>query len=88
MLFLWGSVLYRAGTGWHESAKTKRRFVARVQTLNAHCSVWLASFAARKNKPTVCHAECPWPQYQAERARCAGYGLVAKFARNSLISLK
>ena len=80
MLFLWGSVLYRAGAEWYRSAKTKRRFAARAQTLNAHCFVRFASFAAFKKKPTVYRAADQQPQYQAERARCAGYGLVAKFS--------
>ena len=83
MVLLWPPVLYRGGAGWHGTAKTKWRFAARAQTLNAHCLVYLASFAAFKNKPTVCHAKCPWPQCQAERAGCAGYGLVAKCVRNS-----
>ena len=80
MLFLCGSVLYRAGAGWYRSAKTKRRFAARAQTLNAHCFVRFASFAAFKKRPTVYRAADQQPQYQAERARCAGYGLVAKFS--------
>ena len=42
MLLLWGSVLYRAGTGWHGNAK------ARAQTLNAHCLVQFPFFAAQK----------------------------------------
>ena len=50
MLFLCGSVLYRAGAGWYRSAKTKRRFAARAQTLNAHCFVRFASFAAFKKR--------------------------------------
>ena len=80
MLFLCGSVLYRAGAGWHGNAKTKRRFAARAQTLNAHCFVRFASFAAFKKRPTVYRAADQQPQYQAERARCAGYGLVTKFS--------
>ena len=39
-----------------------------------------ASFAAFKKKVTVCRAGDQQPQYQAERARCAGYGLVTKFS--------
>ena len=46
MLFLLGSILYRAGTEWHGNAIKKRRFAAWAQTLNAHCSVRFASFAA------------------------------------------
>jgi len=42
--------------------------------------VRFASFAAFKKKPTVYRAGDQQPQYQAERARCAGYGLVAKFS--------
>ena len=79
MLFSWCLVLYRAGAGWHRSAKTKRRFAARAQTLNAHCFVRFASFAAFKKKPAVYRAVDQQPQYQAEWARCAGCGLVAKF---------
>ena len=89
MLFLWCLVLYRAGAGWYRSAKTKRRFAARAQTLNAHCFVRFASFAAFKKTPTVYRAVDQQPQYQAERARCAGCGLVAKFSskiNNSLNS--
>ena len=80
MLFLCGSVLYRAGAGWYRSAKTKRRFAARAQTLNAHCFVRFASFAAFKKRPTVYRPVDQQPQYRAERARCAGYGLVTKFS--------
>ena len=39
-----------------------------------------ASFATFKKKLTVYRAGDQQPQYQAERARCAGYGLVAKFS--------
>ena len=80
MLFLWGLVLYRAGAGWNGSAITKRRFAARAQTLNAHCFVRFASFAAFEKKVTAYRAADQQPQYQAERARCAGYGLVTKFS--------
>ena len=80
MLFLWPPVLYRAGAGWYRSAKTKMRFAARAQTLNAHCFVRFASFAAFKTRDTVYRAADQQPQYQAERARCAGYGLVTKFS--------
>ena len=80
MLFLCGSVLYRAGAGWYRSAKTKRRFAARAQTLNAHCFVRFASFAAFLKKVTVYRAVDQQPQYQAERPGCAGYGLVTKFS--------
>ena len=80
MLFLCGSVLYRAGAGWYGSAKTKRRFAARAQTLNAHCFVRFASFAALKKRDTVYRPGDQQPQYQAGRAGCAGYGLVAKFS--------
>ena len=74
MVLLWPPVLYRAGTGWHGIAKTKRRFAAQVQTLNAAVSLFLRHFV------TVYRAVHQQPQYQAERARCAGYGLVAKFS--------
>ena len=80
MSFLCGSVLYRAGAGWHGNAVKKRRFAARAQTLNAHCFVRVASFATFKKRPTIYRAGDQQPQYQAERARCAGYGLVAKFS--------
>ena len=50
MLFLLGSVLHRAGAGWHGNAIKKRRFASRAQTLNAHCFVRFASFAAFKNR--------------------------------------
>ena len=79
MLFLWLPVLYRAGTGWHGIAKTKRRFAARAQTLNAHCFVRFASFAAFKKIGAAYRPVDQQPQYQAERARCASCGLVAKF---------
>ena len=58
----------------------ERCFAGRAQTLNAHCFVRFASFAAFKKKVTVYRAADQQPQYQAERARCAGYGLVAKFS--------
>ena len=80
MLFRWGSVLHRAGAGWHGSTIKKRRFAARAQTLNAHCFVRFASFAALKTKNTVYRAADQQPQYQAEPARRAGYGLVTKFS--------
>ena len=80
MLFLCRLELYRAGAGWYRSAKTKRRFAARAQTLNAHCFVRFASFAAFKKGVTVYRAADQQPQYQAEQARCAGYGLVTKFS--------
>ena len=93
MLFLWCLVLYRAGAGWYRSAKTKRRFAARAQTLNAHCFVRFGSFAAFKKKPTVYRPVDQQPQYQVERARCADCGLVAKFGskitdRESKIKIK
>ena len=79
MLFLWGPVLYRAGTGWRGNAINKTAFCRAAQTLNAHCCVRFASFAAFKKKPTVYRAVDQQPQYQAKRARFASYGLVAKF---------
>jgi hypothetical protein len=42
--------------------------------------VRFASFAAFKKRPTVYRPGDQQPQYQAERARCAGYGLVTKFS--------
>ena len=39
-----------------------------------------ASFAAFKKMVTAYRPVDQQPQYQAERARCAGYGLVAKFS--------
>jgi hypothetical protein len=42
--------------------------------------VRFASFAAFKKKPTVYRLVDQQPQYRAERARCAGYGLVTKFS--------
>ena len=54
----------------------KTAFRRAAQTLNAHCFVRFASFAALKKKPTVYRAADQQPQYQAEQARCAGYGLV------------
>jgi hypothetical protein len=41
--------------------------------------VRFASFAAFKKKDTVYRPGDQQPQRQAERARCAGYGLVTKF---------
>ena len=79
MLFLWPPVLYRAGAGWHGNVKKKRRFASRAQTLNAHCFVRFASFASFLKSVTVYRVGDQQPQYQAERARCASYGLVAKF---------
>ena len=66
-----------------ENTKTKRRFAARAQTLNAHCFVRFASFAAFGKRPAACHAADPQPQYQPERARGAGCGLVAEFSSKS-----
>ena len=63
-----------------ETPYKKRRFAARAQTLNAHCFVRFASFAAFKKNVAVHRAADQQPQYQAERARCAGYGLVTKFS--------
>ena len=80
MLFLWPPVLYRAGAGWYGSAKTKRRFAAQVQTLNAHYFMQFLFFVAFKNRVTAYRAVDQQPQYQTERASCAGYGLVAKFS--------
>ena len=40
----------------------------------------VASFAAFKTTVPVYLPVDQQPQYQAERARCAGYGLVAKFS--------
>ena len=80
MLFLCRSALYRAGAGWHGNAGGKRRFAARAQTLNAHCFVRFASFAAFTKRVTVYRPVDQQPQYQAEQARCVGYGLVAKFS--------
>ena len=80
MLFLWGPVLYRAGTGWRGNAIKKTAFCRAAQTLNAHCFVRFASFAAFKKRPTVYRPVDQQPQYRAERARCAGYGLVTKFS--------
>ena len=81
VLFLCGSALYRAGAGWHRSAKTKRRFAAQAHTLNAHCLsfVRFASFAAFKKRVTVHRPVDQQPRYQSEQARCAGCGLVTKF---------
>ena len=80
MVFLCGPVLYRAGTKRHGNAQTKRCFAARAQTLNAHCLVQFASFAAVKKQDIVHRAVYQQPQCQAERARCAGCGLVPKFS--------
>ena len=60
--------------------KTKRRFASRAQTLNAHCSVRVASFVAFKKHVAVYRAVDQQPQYHAKRASCAGCGLVAKFS--------
>ena len=69
MLFLLCSVSYRAGTGWHGNDIKERRFTAWAQTLNAHCSVRFASFAAFIRRVTVYRAADQQPQYQAERVR-------------------
>ena len=79
MLFLCRSALYRAGAGWLGNAVKKTAFPRTGQTLNAHCFVRFAYFAAFRKRPTVYRAGDQQPQYQAERARCAGCGLVAKF---------
>jgi hypothetical protein len=42
--------------------------------------VRFASFAALTKRDAVYRPGDQQPQYQAERARCAGYGLVAKFS--------
>ena len=83
MLFLCGSALYRscAGAGWHGNATKKRRFASRARTLIAHCFVRFASVAAlKKTSQYTARAGDQQPKYQAERARCAGYGLVTKFS--------
>ena len=58
----------------------KLRFAARAHTLNAHCFVRFAYFAALKRRPTVYRAVDQQPQYQAEWARSAGYRLVEKIS--------
>ena len=80
MLFLCRPALYWAGTGWRGNAIEKTAFRRAAQTLNAHCCVRFASFAAFLKRPTVYRAADQQPQYQAEWARCAGYGLVTKFS--------
>ena len=80
MVFLCGSALYRAGAGWHRNTiYKKRRFASRAQTLNAHCCVRFASFAAFEKWVQYTALGGQQPQYQAERTGCAGYGLVTKF---------
>ena len=80
MLFLCRPALYWAGTGWRGNATKKTAFRRAAQTLNAHCFVRFAFFAAFKKRVTVYRAGDQQPQYQAERATCAGYGLVTKFS--------
>ena len=73
MLLLWGPVLYREEAGWHRNAILKNGVSPRgpkLWTPIASCGV--------KKKPTVHRVGDQQPQYQAERAGCAGYGLVAK----------
>ena len=80
MLFLCRPALYWAGTGWCGNARKITAFRRAAQTLNAHCFVRFAYFAAFKKTVTVYRAADQQPQYHAERARCAGYGLVTKFS--------
>ena len=63
-----------------ETLFKNRRLAARASTLNAHCFVRFAS--AFKKQVGVYRAADQQPKYQAERARCAGYGLVTKFSSN------
>ena len=63
-----------------ETPVKKPRFATQARTLNTHCLVRFAYFAALKKKVTVYRAADEQPQYQAERARCAGCGLVTKFS--------
>jgi len=50
--------------------------------------VRFASFAAFKNRVTAYRPVDQQPQYQAERARCASCGLVAKFGSKITDSLE
>ena len=51
-----------------------------VISLNAHCFVRFAPFAAFKRRPTAYRSVNQQPQYQAERVGCAGDELVTKFS--------
>ena len=63
-----------------KTKKKKKAFRRGAQTLNTHCFVRFASFAAFKTMPGAYPAVDQHSQYQAARARCAGYGLVAKLS--------
>jgi hypothetical protein len=81
MLFLWGSVLYREGAGWHGNAIKKTAFRRAgpnferplLRAICFFCGVLKKSLqytARRINSRSI----------RSERARCAGYGLVTKFS--------
>ena len=80
MLFLLGSVLYREGTGWHGNAIKKTAFRLAGPNFERPLLRAICFFCGVLKKDTVYRAADQQPQYQAERARCAGYGLVTKFS--------
>ena len=80
MLFLCRSALYRAGSGWHGNAVKKTAFRRACPNFERQLLRAICFFCGIKKKVTVHRAGDQQPQYQAERARCAGYGLVTKFS--------
>ena len=80
MFFLCGSLLYRAGAGWHGNAIKKPAFRRAGPNFERQLLRAICFFCGVKKRVTVYRAGDQHPQYQAERARCAGCGLVAKFS--------
>ena len=80
MLFLCRSALYRAGAGWHGNAVTKTAFRRACPNFERPLLRAICFFCGVKKRDTVYRPVDQQPQYHAERARCAGYGLVTKFS--------
>ena len=88
MSFMWQPVLYRAGAGWHGNAFKKTAFRRAGPNFERPLLRALCFFCGVKQKPKVYRAGDQQPQYQAERARCAGYGLVTKISSKITIGIK
>ena len=80
MLFLWPPVLYRAGAGWHGNTGGETAFRRAGPNFERPLLRAICFFCGVKKRPTVYRTGDQQPQYQAERAGCADYGLVAKFS--------
>ena len=80
MAFLLGSALCRAGTGWHGTAINKTAFRRAGPNFERPLLRAICFFCGVKKQVTAHRAGDQQPQYQAERAGCAGYGLVTKFS--------